>query len=168
MAIDAFVSVKPLALPFNSTTFFNTLTLVFDVGNNGDTTAFDATLIKTLFFPFGTTTIISDDGGAIVVPHLFGNIINVIDFVAVSFIYPNLTLPAVSGSMVTIKRFSVTLQVYTDFHPIGILNPVHSFPSTNMRDITQVIAAGDINPDNNLAIRELFIRDLGFSPIRVP
>ena len=168
MAIDAFVSVKPLSLPFNSTTFFNTLTLVFDAGNNGDTTINGATLIKTLFFPFGTTTFISDNGGAIVVPDLTHSFIPSFDFVAVSFIFPDLTLPAVSGSMVTIKRFSVTLQVFTNFHPIGILNPVHSFPSTNMRDITQVIAEGDINPDNNLAIRELFIKDLGFSPIPVP
>lgn len=159
MAIDAFVTVKPLTLPFNSTTYYNTLTLTFDAGNSGDTTAYGATLVKTLFFPFGTNTIILDDGGAIVAPHLSSNVLHPIDFIAVSFIHPDLTLPAVSGSMVTLKRFSITLQVYTNFFPVG-QNPILSAPTNNMRDITQIVADGDINPDNNVAIRDLFIRDL--------
>lgn len=111
------------------------------VGNSGTTAATNVTLVKTLIVPAGVVLTVLDNGGSNISPA--GTI-----FMAGpnSFIFTGLTLPAISFSNIGLQGFNVTLQITSGSPPFTI------------KEITQVVADGDINPENNTAICEITLR----------
>lgn len=147
MAIDAFVTTECPTLPVVVITpsgAENSLNLNFEIGNSGNTTAVGTTLVKTVIIPAGAVITVLDNGGATVGP-ANGTIIS--GPAAVGFVFTDITLPAISGSEITLQAFVITL----------LTGAATTTPATIM-DITQIVAPGDVNLDNNSAICEVSLR----------
>lgn len=144
VAIDAFSTVEYPLLPVKALTpagIPNIINLNFEAGNSGTTAAVAATLVETIIVPAGVVLTVLDNAGSILNPA--GTVLTAGPN---SFVFPGITLPGISGSAISLQGFTVTLQVTSGTSP------------TTIMAITEIVAAGDVNPSNNGAIVEITLR----------
>lgn len=138
MTIDAFSSVECPRLPVKALTpagIPNIINLNFEIGNIGNTAAVDAIVTKTILVPEGVVLTVLDNAGSIISP-----VGTVFTAGPNSFVYTGVTIPAMTGNYTPLLGYTVTLQVAAGTLP------------TTLTEVTQVVATGDVNPGNNVAI----------------
>lgn len=140
MAVDAYVSIEYPDMPVFANTpsrFANYLGFNTKVGNSGTTIATGVTLVKTIVIPAGVTVAVIDNGGPTIGPENGAFISGPTN---IQFVFAGLTLPAASGTKTTLIGIPIT------FADVSLTAPA------TITDISQVVASGDVNPNNNTAL----------------